>query len=62
MFSEKKAYQRVGKVATIALDGFARKLTDGATYYHTNYVNPRWSKKFDRTAQFGVHYFYRNPS
>ncbi len=62
VFSEKKAYKRAGKIAAIVLDGFARKLTDGATYYHTNYVNPRWSKKFDRTAQIGVHYFYRNPS
>lgn len=62
VFKEKKAYQRVGKIAAIALNGFARKLTKGATYYHTNYVKPRWSKKFDRTAQIGVHYFYRNPS
>ena len=62
VFKEKKAYQRVGKIATIVLDGFARNLTNGATYYHTNYVNPRWSKKFDRTTQIGAHYFYRNPS
>jgi spore germination cell wall hydrolase CwlJ-like protein len=62
VFNEKKAYERVGKVATIMMDGFARKLTNGATYYHTNYVNPRWSRKFSRTAQIGVHYFYRNPS
>lgn len=62
VFDEKKAYRRAGKVATIMLDGFARKLTKGATYYHTNYVNPRWSRKFSRTAQIGVHYFYRNPS
>lgn len=61
VFTEKKAYQRVGKVAMIVLNGFARKLTNGATYYHTNYVTPRWSRKFDRTAQIGVHYFYRNP-
>lgn len=62
VFNEKKAYENAGKVAKIMLDGFARKLTKGATYYHTNYVNPRWSKKFNRTAQIGDHYFYRNPS
>lgn len=61
VFKEEKAYQRVGKVAAIVLDGFARQLTSGATYYHTRHVNPRWSRKFDRTAQIGVHYFYRNP-
>jgi spore germination cell wall hydrolase CwlJ-like protein len=62
VFNEKKAYQKVAKIATIMMSGFPRKLTDGATYYHTNYVSPRWSRKFDRTAQIGAHYFYRNPS
>ena len=62
VFNERRAYKNVAKIATIMLDGFARKLTNGATYYHTNYVSPRWSRKFDRTAQIGVHYFYRNPS
>ena len=61
VFKEQKAYNRVAKVAKIMMDGFPRKLTDGATYYHTNYVSPRWSKKFDRTAEIGVHRFYRNP-
>lgn len=61
VFKEKRAYKRVGKVAAIVLNGFARELTKGATYYHTTHVKPRWSRKFDRTAQIGVHFFYRNP-
>ncbi len=62
VFNEKKAYQKTAKIASIMLGGFPRKLTDGATYYHTRHVKPRWSRAFDRTAQIGVHYFYRNPS
>lgn len=62
VFNEKKAHKKMAKIATIMLNGFPRKLTEGATYYHTHAVNPRWSRSFDRTAQIGVHLFYRNPS
>ncbi len=59
--TEPEAWIRVGKVARIMLDGGPRDLTDGATYYHTNYVAPSWSRKFIRTAAIGLHYFYRKP-
>jgi spore germination cell wall hydrolase CwlJ-like protein len=62
VFNEKRAYKRSGKIASIMLNGFARQLTKGATYYHTNYVKPSWSRKFQRTAEIGDHLFYRNPS
>ena len=55
---EPKAYERVGKVARIMLDGAPRSLTNGATFYHTTAVRPRWAKKFRRTAKMGVHLFY----
>lgn len=58
---EPRAFTRVGKVARLMLDGAPRLLTDGATHYHTRAVNPRWARKFARTAQIGVHYFYRMP-
>jgi len=57
---EKKAYQRVAKVARAALDGFKTDLTGGATYYHTTAVRPRWSRTFTKTARIGVHLFYRD--
>ena len=41
------------------MDGGPRKLTDGATFYHTKAVRPKWSRKFHRTATIGVHHFYR---
>lgn len=59
VFSEGGAYIQVGKVARIMLDGRTRTLTKGATFYHTGAVSPRWSRKFERTAKVGSHFFYR---
>jgi len=56
---EPAAYARVGKVARLMLDGAERPLTDGATFYHTTAVRPSWARRFERTAQIGVHLFYR---
>lgn len=56
---EPRAYERVSKIARMMLDGAPRKLSGGATYYHTTAVRPSWSRKFRRTAKMGVHVFYR---
>lgn len=61
VIAEKQAYARVSKVARAMLDGYSGNLTDGATYYHTKAVSPRWAKRFTRTAEIGVHYFYSRP-
>lgn len=58
---EPAAFERVGKVARLMLDGADRRLTKGATHYHTKAVRPRWSRTFPRTATIGVHHFYRMP-
>ena len=58
---EPKAYEMVGKVAKMVIDGLPRTLTDGATFYHTKAVRPRWSRVFERTATIGVHHFYKKP-
>lgn len=55
---EPAAYDRVAKVARLILDGKADTLTDGATFYHTKSVRPRWSRVYKKTAQIGVHMFY----
>lgn len=60
VIAEKKAYERVSKVARAVLDGSQGSLTDGATYYHTTAVKPRWSRSFTNTAKIGVHLFYRD--
>ncbi len=59
VINEPKAFVRVGKIAKLMVNGGARPLTKGATYYHTKAVRPRWSKKFARTTTIGVHHFYR---
>jgi N-acetylmuramoyl-L-alanine amidase len=35
-----------------------KDVTDGATYYHADYVNPRW--KLEKVDQIGRHIFYRS--
>lgn len=57
--AEHKAYERVSKVARAIIDGHAKELTDGAMYYHSTAVRPRWAKTFTQTARIGVHIFYR---
>ncbi|MBJ3762173.1 cell wall hydrolase [Maribius pontilimi] len=52
------SYRDVGKIAKLMLDGAPRALTDGAEFYHTKAVNPRWAKVFDRTTTIGAHHFY----
>lgn len=59
VFGEQKAYEMVGKVAKIMLQGFPRRLTGGATFYHTTGVSPKWARVFPRTAQIGTHMFYK---
>ena len=34
-------------------------ITDGALYYHADYVKPKWSRKFERTVKIGRHIFYK---
>lgn len=60
VIKEKRAFERVAKVARYALDGFAPSLTKGATHYHTTSVRPSWSKVYTKTAAIGVHVFYRH--
>ncbi|MEL6641407.1 MAG: cell wall hydrolase [Pseudomonadota bacterium] len=62
VITEPAAWQRVGKVARLLIDGAPRQLTNGATHYHTTAVSPSWSRRFPRVAQYGVHVFYRQPT
>lgn len=57
-----RAHDVVGKIAKLMIDGAPRRLTKGATHYHTKSVNPNWAKVFPRTATIGYHHFYREPS
>lgn len=57
---EKRAWERVAKVARAVLNGRYAQLTEGATHYHTTAVNPDWANVYERTAQIGTHLFYRH--
>ncbi len=59
VIAERQAYERVAKIARLVLDGVSVNLTDGALYYHTSAVRPRWARRFAQTARIGVHIFYR---
>ncbi len=58
---ERGAWTVATKIARAMMDGAPRRLTDGATYFHTPAVNPSWSKRFERTTKIGQHIFYRAP-
>ena len=58
---ERRAARLAGSIAQVMIEGAPRELTDGATHFHTTNVRPRWSRTFQRTAQFGSHLFYREP-
>jgi len=59
--AEPRAWERVGKVARLLVDGAPRALTGGATHYHTKAVNPSWAQRYPRTATIDSHHFYRQP-
>ena len=56
-----KLYARYLKIA----NGMIRNefslidITDGATFYHADYVKPAWAKTKYRTIEIGDHIFYR---
>jgi spore germination cell wall hydrolase CwlJ-like protein len=57
--TEETAWQQSQKIARLSLQGATDDPTHGALYYHAEYVEPRWSRKLERTARIGNHLFYR---
>lgn len=39
--------------------GDFRGVTEGATHYHANYVDPVWARDLQLVGRIGVHIFYR---
>jgi N-acetylmuramoyl-L-alanine amidase len=35
-------------------------ITDGATYYHANYVRPNWADGYQYITSYGAHLFYKD--
>lgn len=54
-------YSQIQRVATAVYLDYDkdRDITDGATYYHADYVQPGW-KNLQKTKKIGAHIFYRS--
>ena len=53
-------YNEIRELATNIVVNFEHMedVTQGATYYHADYVNPRW--KLQKIDQIGRHIFYKS--
>jgi spore germination cell wall hydrolase CwlJ-like protein len=53
------AYREAQDVALLMYANYEKMkdITQGALYYHADYVNPRW--KLDKTTKIGRHIFYK---
>lgn len=57
--TEPRAWRRSLELGRQVLANQTPDPTDGALFYHADYVEPRWSSAFQQTAQIGRHLFYR---
>ena len=60
-----KAYKMTQKIANLAMLQYDKlkseglDYTEGAIYYHTYEINPRWSTAYPKVGRIGDHIFYR---
>jgi spore germination cell wall hydrolase CwlJ-like protein len=55
---EAKAWSDAQVIARDVMIGNTEDPTNGAVYYHANYVNPKWTKYMDLSKVIGRHLFY----
>ena len=59
------AYNTTQKIANLAMISYGSMksqgldYTEGAIYYHTYEINPRWSTAYPKVGRIGDHIFYR---
>lgn len=53
-----KRWKRAWKIAEEVYDGKAEPRVEGALFYHSTYIRPRWSRRKRRIAKIGNHVFY----
>lgn len=56
---ETAAWNRAQKIASKALSGKVMSSVGDATHFHTTNVAPNWGPRLVRTAEVGMHVFYR---
>ena len=60
-----KSYDKTQKIANLAMLQYSKMksegldFTEGARYYHTYEIAPRWSTSFPKVGRIGDHIFYR---
>ena len=60
-----KAFGKTQKIANLAMLQYSKikseglDYTEGARYYHTYEISPRWSRTFPKVGRIGDHIFYR---
>ena len=60
-----EAYNTTQKIANLAMLQYSKlkseglDYTEGAIYYHTHEINPRWSTAYPKVGRIGDHIFYR---
>ena len=54
-------WRQAEDVARAALAGYVEPSVGTATYYHADYVLPKWAFQLDKIEQIGRHIFYRLP-
>ena len=57
-----RAWETSQRVAELVMKGHTRPVTQRATHYHTNAINPVWSSGLVETSTIGSHVFYRFPN
>ena len=63
--ANKRAYKESKNVASLAIESYnaiktkGLDITEGARYYHTYEVSPKWSKVYPVVGRIGDHIFYR---
>ena len=63
--ANKRAYKVSKQVASLAIESYnaiktkGLDITEGARYYHTYEVSPRWSKVYPVVGRIGDHIFYK---
>ena len=60
-----RAWKDTQKIANLAIISYGSMksqgldYTEGARYYHTHEIKPRWSRSFPKVGRIGQHIFYR---
>lgn len=53
-----ESWRRATTLARLVSAGVAKDPTNGALWYHADYVNPAWAERMERVAKIGRHIFY----